>query len=388
MTPLVSDPDVQNALTNRLTATVFQYVDVEGIADDAVDALAAQGLPPQVADRLSTLTPTLASAVTGFVRDKIAELVASPAFASAWNQAIQVAHRQMVTLLSGESEGDRGPRRHGLPRTRPVRRPGQGAAERGRAHRRQPGARRQPDGGAGEGRHPGARPVRLQHAGHGGRRAALGRPAPAGRGGVPGPEPVPGAGRDRARDRPGHGGAGRGPARRAGPAGRCRSGAERPRRRRRGSTSSWPTSGSACGPCSSWAWCSPSPGSSPAARRAPCGSGARWPVGCTGSAAARPRPAGSAPSCGHTSGDCGSARWPSPSSTFVFLEQPTGAAILLIAALLLVVLAVIEFLGRPGDPPPAEPEVVTDAAQPQVVSDGAVPGPRAAETPVPEARRG
>jgi hypothetical protein len=104
MTPLVSDPDVQNALTNRLTATVFQYVDVEGIADDAVDALAAQGLPPQVADRLATLTPTLASAVTGFVRDKIAELVASPAFASAWNQTIRVAHRQMVTLLSGESE--------------------------------------------------------------------------------------------------------------------------------------------------------------------------------------------------------------------------------------------------------------------------------------------
>jgi hypothetical protein len=104
MTPLVSDPDVQNALTNRLTATVFQYVDVQGLADDAVDALAAQGLPPQLVDRLGTLTPTLTSAVTGFVRDKIAELVASPAFASAWNQAIEVAHRQMVTLLSGDSE--------------------------------------------------------------------------------------------------------------------------------------------------------------------------------------------------------------------------------------------------------------------------------------------
>src|SRR5687767_5374465 len=104
MTPLVSDPDIQNAQTNRLTATVFQYVDVEGIADDAVDALAAQGLPPEIADRWSTLTPTLASAVTGFVRDKIAELVASPAFAAAWNQAVETAHRQMVTLLSGEGE--------------------------------------------------------------------------------------------------------------------------------------------------------------------------------------------------------------------------------------------------------------------------------------------
>ena len=104
MTPLVSDPDVQNALTNRLTATVFQYVDVQGLADDAVNALAAQGLPQELVDRLGTLTPTLTSAVTGFVRDKIAELVASPAFASAWNQAITVAHRQMDSLLSGDSE--------------------------------------------------------------------------------------------------------------------------------------------------------------------------------------------------------------------------------------------------------------------------------------------
>jgi hypothetical protein len=104
VSPLVSDPDVQNALTNRLTATVFQYVDVQSIADDGVDALANQGLPPALVDRLKTLTPTLTSAVTGFVRDRIAELVASPAFASVWNQVIQVAHKKMDAVLSGDSD--------------------------------------------------------------------------------------------------------------------------------------------------------------------------------------------------------------------------------------------------------------------------------------------
>jgi hypothetical protein len=104
MSPLVEDPDVQARLTERLTTTVFEYVDVQAIADDAVDALAAQGLPAQVTDRLSTLTPTLASAVTGFVRDRIAELVGSQAFETAWDQAIQVAHRQAVSVLSGDSE--------------------------------------------------------------------------------------------------------------------------------------------------------------------------------------------------------------------------------------------------------------------------------------------
>jgi hypothetical protein len=102
--PLVEDPDVQNALTNRLTDTVFQFVDVQAIADDAVTALGNQGLPPALVTRLSSLTPTLTSAVTGFVHDKIGELVASPQFEAVWNQAITTASRQMNRILSGDAE--------------------------------------------------------------------------------------------------------------------------------------------------------------------------------------------------------------------------------------------------------------------------------------------
>lgn len=104
VSPLVHDPDVQNALTNRLTAEVFTYVDVKGLADEAVTALRQQGLPPRVADRLAGLTPTLASAVNGFVHDRIAQLVASPEFAQAFNSAVATAHKQMVSVLSGNSQ--------------------------------------------------------------------------------------------------------------------------------------------------------------------------------------------------------------------------------------------------------------------------------------------
>src|SRR5215217_5767091 len=104
ISPLIEDPDVQNRITDRVTDTIFQYVDVQGIADDGVNALVDQGLPVRVGDRLLTLTPTLASAVTGFVHDKVAELVASPAFVAAWNQALAVAHRQMNAVLSGDSK--------------------------------------------------------------------------------------------------------------------------------------------------------------------------------------------------------------------------------------------------------------------------------------------
>jgi hypothetical protein len=103
ISPLIEDPDVQARITDRVTDTIFQYVDVQGIADDGVNALVDQGLPARVGDRLLTLTPTLTSAVTGFVHDKVAELVASPAFVAAWNQALALAHRQMDTILSGDS---------------------------------------------------------------------------------------------------------------------------------------------------------------------------------------------------------------------------------------------------------------------------------------------
>jgi hypothetical protein len=104
MSPLVDDPDVQAALTNRVTDTIFQFVDVQGLTDQAVSALVSVGLPPQLGTRLETLTPTLASAVTSFVHGKVAEVVASPQFSAVWDRALRVAHTQLDSILSGNSK--------------------------------------------------------------------------------------------------------------------------------------------------------------------------------------------------------------------------------------------------------------------------------------------
>ncbi|RSM60396.1 hypothetical protein DMH04_54095 [Kibdelosporangium aridum] len=101
MSPLIRDPSVRAALTDRVTDTVFTYVDVRGLADDAVDALAAQGLPPRLADRLHGLTGPLASSVRDFVRTRVAELFAREQVARAWDRMIRVAHEQAGAVLSG-----------------------------------------------------------------------------------------------------------------------------------------------------------------------------------------------------------------------------------------------------------------------------------------------
>ncbi|GAA4547167.1 hypothetical protein GCM10023175_30920 [Pseudonocardia xishanensis] len=102
--PVIDDPAVQAAVTDRVTTTVFSYVDVQQLADEALAALAAQGLPPRLVERLGSFTPALQTAATGFVHDKVGLLVASPQFAEAWDRALRLAHQQLVAVLSGDSQ--------------------------------------------------------------------------------------------------------------------------------------------------------------------------------------------------------------------------------------------------------------------------------------------
>ncbi|MEU6644716.1 hypothetical protein ABZ863_19465 [Saccharomonospora sp. NPDC046836] len=103
MSPLISQPSVQAAVTNRVTDTVFTYVDVQGLANDAISALATQGVPPGVTDRLRGLTGPLSSSVQGFVHGEVAKVVAGPGVSQLWDQSIRIASEQMNAVLSGQS---------------------------------------------------------------------------------------------------------------------------------------------------------------------------------------------------------------------------------------------------------------------------------------------
>ena len=97
--PLASDPAIQTAVADQITAQVFTYLDVQGLTNQAVDALAEQGVRPQLADRLRGFAGPLASGIQSFVRTEVGKIVQSQAFADAWVQANRVAHQ----ALSGPS---------------------------------------------------------------------------------------------------------------------------------------------------------------------------------------------------------------------------------------------------------------------------------------------
>ncbi|HEY6710126.1 MAG TPA: hypothetical protein VJB61_21350 [Actinomycetota bacterium] len=104
--PLASDPAIQAAIADQITAQVFSYLDVQGLTTQAVTALTERGgLSPQIAAQLQALAAPIANGVQSFTRSEVAKVVASDAFADAWVQANRVAHTELVAALTGQGGG-------------------------------------------------------------------------------------------------------------------------------------------------------------------------------------------------------------------------------------------------------------------------------------------
>jgi hypothetical protein len=103
--PLAADPAIQTAIADQITAQVFTYLDVQGLTNQTVDALASRGLPPRLADQLDALAVPIANGVQSFTRDQVGKVVQSQAFADAWTQANRAAHQALVKALTGEGGG-------------------------------------------------------------------------------------------------------------------------------------------------------------------------------------------------------------------------------------------------------------------------------------------
>jgi hypothetical protein len=102
--PLIHDPAIQNALTDKITNEVTGNIHVTAYTDQAAALLTGKGLP-RVGALLKTFAPSISSAVTGFIHSAVHKLVTSPLFARAWVQANTVAHKTLVIALSGQGNG-------------------------------------------------------------------------------------------------------------------------------------------------------------------------------------------------------------------------------------------------------------------------------------------
>ncbi len=104
MEPLVHEPAVQNALTDKITAQITSRLDVTAYANQAAAQLNSKGLT-RAGTLLQSVAPQINGAVDGFIHGQVHTIVASQAFAQLWVQANQRVHQAVVKALSGQGGG-------------------------------------------------------------------------------------------------------------------------------------------------------------------------------------------------------------------------------------------------------------------------------------------
>ncbi len=102
--PLIHEPVIQNALTDRVTYEITSHLNVTGYTDQAAALLTSKGLS-RVGALLKTFGPSIAGAIDGFIRTQVQKIVTSPQFARTWIEVNTVAHQELVTALSGRGGG-------------------------------------------------------------------------------------------------------------------------------------------------------------------------------------------------------------------------------------------------------------------------------------------
>jgi hypothetical protein len=98
--PLIKDPAIQNALTNKITGEIVAKINVKGRTDQAAAGLSQKGFT-RIGSLLQGVSGSLASGVQGFVHSRIHKIITGPRMANAWVQVNRAASQQLNAVLSG-----------------------------------------------------------------------------------------------------------------------------------------------------------------------------------------------------------------------------------------------------------------------------------------------
>jgi hypothetical protein len=100
--PLIHNPAIQNSITDNITTAITTHLNVAGLTNQAAALLTSKGLP-RVGTLLHTFSGAIASSVAGFIHSTVHKIITSPQFANAWIQVNTVAHQALVKTLSGQA---------------------------------------------------------------------------------------------------------------------------------------------------------------------------------------------------------------------------------------------------------------------------------------------
>lgn len=101
--PLASDPAVQDEVGRQVGGLIEREIDIDGITDAVFDGVAELDLNPRAAAALELLRVPAANGVRSMLHSGVSEFVRSDLFAGAWESALHVSHRTLVTAATQDS---------------------------------------------------------------------------------------------------------------------------------------------------------------------------------------------------------------------------------------------------------------------------------------------
>jgi hypothetical protein len=102
--PLVDDPQIQSAVTERVTGAIVEAADLQGLAADAATAVDGLGLPPRVTALVGSLQAPLVEGATTVIRRAVDAVVTSDVFEAVWDEANRTVHDQLDAVLRGDPD--------------------------------------------------------------------------------------------------------------------------------------------------------------------------------------------------------------------------------------------------------------------------------------------
>ena len=104
MAPLISEPAIQHALSDKITARINDRLDVPALTAQVAAELSRNNMP-RLSSLVRNFSTPIANGIDGFVGTTVSRAVASPAMATVWTAANRQAHEAVVKVLSGQGNG-------------------------------------------------------------------------------------------------------------------------------------------------------------------------------------------------------------------------------------------------------------------------------------------
>ena len=101
VSPLIHEPAIQAALTDKISTQINAHLPIQSLTNQAADTLTSKGFP-RVGTLLHSFSGSLASAVQGFIHTQVAKIVKSQQVANLWVELNRRVHAQLVNALSGQ----------------------------------------------------------------------------------------------------------------------------------------------------------------------------------------------------------------------------------------------------------------------------------------------